>query len=163
MKLDLHNRPKSAIPIKEENPVWESIKFEVQWNFNNYIKSPIKMIFRGLKNFWRFRKVIWNFNWWDYDFTQKVHEQCLIEMNKGWDEAHYIGSEDDQKQIQDLIDIMKTITESCDECTVESEANTEKLFAEFGEKLYSIREFERYTSETSTQKIKTNLVTVLWD
>ena len=41
----------------------------------------MKKFIKSLKNFWTFRKVIWNFRWWDYSFTTDVLKVCLKEMS----------------------------------------------------------------------------------
>jgi hypothetical protein len=41
----------------------------------------MKKFIKSLKNFWTFRKVIWNFRWWDYSFTMDMLKVCLKEMS----------------------------------------------------------------------------------
>jgi len=41
----------------------------------------MKKFIQSLKNFWTFRKVIWNFRWWDYSFTMDMLKVCLKEMS----------------------------------------------------------------------------------
>ena len=41
----------------------------------------MKNFIKSLKNFWIFRKVIWNFRWWDYHFTLSMMEKCLEVMS----------------------------------------------------------------------------------
>ena len=41
----------------------------------------MKNFIKSLKNFWTFRKVIWNFKWWDYSFTMDMLKVCLKEMS----------------------------------------------------------------------------------
>lgn len=37
----------------------------------------MKSILTGLYNFWFFRKVIWNFRWWDYSFNLELFSKSL--------------------------------------------------------------------------------------
>lgn len=37
----------------------------------------MKNILTGLYNFWYFRKVVWNFRWWDYTYNLRLFQESL--------------------------------------------------------------------------------------
>ena len=63
------------------------------------IKRKDYNIKNGIKNFWTYRKVIWNDRWYDYSYIFKLLEFKLKDTIKNWDKAHYVGSEFTKKRM----------------------------------------------------------------
>lgn len=66
----------------------------------------MKKFIKSLKNFWTFRKVIWNFNWWDYSFTFDVLKVCLKEMS---DNLETKGLEVDEPRLKKVEKMRRAI------------------------------------------------------
>jgi hypothetical protein len=66
----------------------------------------MKKIIKSLKNFWTFRKVIWNFRWWDYSFTLDVLKVCLKEMA---DNLETKGIEVDESRLKKVVKMRRAI------------------------------------------------------
>lgn len=72
----------------------------------------LRNFFTGISNLWYFRKVIWNFRWWDYQYNLEVFAktwECTRDgiLKKG---IHLCKSED-IIQIQELLDELKRFNE----------------------------------------------------
>ena len=66
----------------------------------------MKNFIKSLKNFWTFRKVIWNFKWWDYSFTMDVLKVCLKEMS---DNLETKGLEIDEPRLKKVEKMRRAI------------------------------------------------------
>lgn len=62
------------------------------WYHNLFIYDILYNIKNGIKNFWKYRKVIWNDRWYDYQPIFNILEFKLKDTIKNWDKAHYVGS-----------------------------------------------------------------------
>lgn len=62
------------------------------WYRNLFIFDVLYIIKNGIKNFWNYRRIIWNDRWYDYSFFLILIKFKLKLMIKNWDSAHYIGS-----------------------------------------------------------------------
>lgn len=62
------------------------------WYSHLFIFDCYYNIKNGFKNFWKYRKVIWNDRWYDYSYIFKLLEFKLKDTIKNWDNAHYVGS-----------------------------------------------------------------------
>ena len=62
------------------------------WCHNLFIFDILHNIQNGIKNFWTYRKVIWNDRWYDYQPIFNILEFKLKDTIKNWDKAHYVGS-----------------------------------------------------------------------
>ena len=67
------------------------------------IKRKDYNIKNGIKNFWTYRKVIWNDRWYDYSYIFKLLEFKLKDAIENWDKAHYVGSDFTKKRMQVLL------------------------------------------------------------
>lgn len=64
------------------------------------------------KNIWRFRKVLWNHNWWDHHYTIEALYTSISIMEKGFTErGHEIESSKDKKtkKMRRALELMKHI------------------------------------------------------
>lgn len=66
----------------------------------------MKKFIKSLKNFWTFRKVIWNFRWWDYTFTLDMMKVCLKEMS---DNLETKGLEVDEPRLKKVAKMRRAI------------------------------------------------------
>ena len=66
----------------------------------------MRKFIKSLTNFWTFRKVIWNFRWWDYSFTLDVLKVCLKEMS---DKLETKGIEVDAPRIKKVEKMRRAI------------------------------------------------------
>ena len=57
------------------------------WTLQDRLEStfidPVRVVSKGLMNFWRFRKVIYNWRWWDYSYTFNMLVEMLKDMEEG--------------------------------------------------------------------------------
>jgi len=139
---------------------WEAFKWEINWKWQHFIIYPLRSAENGIKNLWKYRKVIWEDRWWDYSFLMTMIKFKLKDTAKGWDGAHYINSDQDQTEILRLVEILNEIEDLEDDGTFtdKDSIKLKEKYQEFGEALFSIREFDR-----GGHKVKTNLVQLLWD
>ena len=76
----------------------------------------MKKFIKSLKNFWTFRKVIWNFRWWDYSFTLDMLKICLKEMSDNFETKGIEIDECRLKKVEkmrraiEIMDNMKGVT-----------------------------------------------------
>jgi hypothetical protein len=71
----------------------------------------IKSLFRGLYNFWYFRKEIWNFRDWDYTFQLRLWRKSLIPLKECILNSYELPEHRMQKveAIQEAIDLLDRI------------------------------------------------------
>jgi hypothetical protein len=66
----------------------------------------MRKFIKSLRNFWTFRKVIWNFRWWDYTFTLDMMKVCLKEMS---DNLETKGLEIDEPRLKKVAKMRRAI------------------------------------------------------
>ncbi len=143
---------------------WDEIKF----HWYNDFWYPLKNVFRGVRNFWYFRKEIWRFRWWDYSFFMDLQKKALEDMNNHWrKDTHYLFDWNEKLLLTRLVEILDEIEyiqeEMPDSMTYkEQEDKIQELYQEYGELLYKIREFEKEGYEHKYE-YKTNGIQTLWD
>lgn len=69
----------------------------------------------GISNFWKYRKIIWNDRWWDYDFTLKMIRFKLNDNIQNWDKSHYVGFEFTKKRMIVLLKRLDLFEEEIEE------------------------------------------------
>lgn len=69
-------------------------------------------LIQGLKNFWRFKKVIWRFRWWDYGFSDDLTNEAYKVMAENWHKSHYVGFEKDEKELKIIVELFKRMKET---------------------------------------------------
>jgi len=131
----------------------EEIKNKIFYFFRN-IRSNIRTFYIGVKNIWKWKKIIYNDRWWDYHFLHEILKFKLEDMEKNWSDSHYVNFEEDQKEIHDLVELLKTIDEK-DDMTEDISA----IYEEFGHKLFSKRKF----MDSDRSEYETSLILKLWD
>jgi len=150
---------------KTKETKWEAIKWEIDWNWNHYISSPIRSFKVGIKNLWTWRKVIYRDQWYDHAFFHRILKKKLETMYKGWVGAWQVGGDERRKEIKELIDILDRIEYLEDNVfTLESGEEISALYTKFGHLLFGVRRHTRY-GETSNKNtiIECPLFELLWD
>jgi hypothetical protein len=83
-----------------EKVIWYDTKLWKAWNF---IRRGLPNFF---KNIWRFRKELYNHNWWDYRFTLEMLYRSLSIMEKGISEK---GNEVDEGRNPKVIKMRRAL------------------------------------------------------
>lgn len=84
---------------------YEDTKFEIEWNFNHYIMTPVRNFRRGIENLFKYRKLIWEDRWWDYYFLLEMLKFKLKDMEEKWgSETHYVNDLDEKETLKKLIE-----------------------------------------------------------
>ena len=90
---------------------WKDIKEDIEiWYNNLFIFDYFYNIKHGIKNFWKYKSVIWNDRWYDYQYIFSLLEFKLKDTIKNWDNAHYVGSEFTKKRMQVLLNRIEEYT-----------------------------------------------------
>jgi len=148
----------------------EDIKFELEYFWDNKIRIPYIEFREGIKNFWKFRKVIWNYRWWDSSFFMNIQKVALKDMKENWHKNSYSCDDWNQTQIlYRLVEILDEIEELENDTSgniddwIQNEEKINKLYEEYGQILFGIREFEYYCDGKKDIERKTSAVRILWD
>lgn len=118
---------------------WEDIKF---WYNNLYIFDLWYNLKNGIKNFWKYKGVIWKDRWYDYSFIIELLKFKLKDNIKNWDKAHYVGSDFTKKR---MIVLLKRIEEF--------DSNLENL-----QELY----YKKKISKKKYNELKKELLMLTW-
>lgn len=122
---------------------WKDIKEDIEiWYNNLFIFDIFYNIKHGIKNLWKYKSVIWNDRWYDYQYIFSLLEFKLKDTIKNWDNAHYVGSEFTKKRMQVLLNRIEEYT-----------VNLENL-----EELY----YTKKISKTEYNKRKDDLINKTW-
>ncbi len=122
---------------------WKDIKEDIEiWYNNLFIFDIFYNIKHGIKNLWKYKSVIWNDRWYDYQYIFSFLEFKLKDTIKNWDNAHYVGSEFTKKRMQVLLNRIEEYT-----------VNLENL-----EELY----YTKKISKTEYNKRKDDLINKTW-
>lgn len=73
------------------------------WYNHLFIFDILYNIKYGIKNFWKYRNIIWKDRWYDYQYIFCILEFKLKDTIKNWGSAHYVGSEFTRKRMQVLL------------------------------------------------------------
>lgn len=66
------------------------------------IINEIKYFLNGISNFWKFRKEIYNWQCWDFGFTEDILRKCLEEKLKYFEKEDKEGFWDVKKPVKTL-------------------------------------------------------------
>ena len=160
----MSKHPKNHITEKAADFI-DSITWEVSWNWDNYLIQPFRTFKQGILNLWTWKGIIFRDRWYDHSYFHIILKKKLQLMEKGWDGAHYVGSEKTQEQITELIEILSKIEQHEDyEISHHSDAEISRLYEEFGEKLFKRRDHVKYGETPDKNTIyKGTLMETLWD
>jgi len=111
MKNDVNydNRFDEIIKELENNhySVFDKIEIFFYRNFGNTYDFFRYNLIQGIKNFWRFKKVIWRHRWYDYSFSDDVVEECYKIMAENWYKSHYIGGDKDELELIHIVELFE--------------------------------------------------------
>ena len=131
------------------------------------IKHTIVSIFTGLKNFWIFRKEIYRYRWWDYEFFMNTLESRLTHMEKMWEQGTHESAESDREHIQEVLAKIKEIKEIE---TTDDHMKEAENYEEYGKKMkeltylmFSVRRLVYKRENKDIDIRETNLILTLWD
>ncbi len=148
----------------DDETVIEKIKFEIEYFFDN-LTSKFRNIKKGTGNLIKYFPLIWNDRWWDSMFLHDMLRFKLNDMQKEWKNAHYVGSEYEEKLLKELVEILDEIRELEDDLDIDAQGKISNLYQEFGIKLFSIQRVEKTNEEFKDGKhvsVTTNMER-LWD
>lgn len=112
------------------------------WYNHLFIFDILYNIKHGIKNFWKYRKVIWKDRWYDYSYILKLLEFKLKDTIENWDNTHYVGSEFTKLRMQVILNRIEEYT-----------VNLENL----GDLLY-----HKKISREEYNRLKNNLLDKTW-
>lgn len=90
-------------PKDKKSSIKDKIEDIKTWCRNLFIFDWYYNIKNGVKNFWKYRSVIWNDRWYDYSYIFKLLEFKIKDTLDNWDKAHYIGSHFTKLRMQVLL------------------------------------------------------------
>jgi hypothetical protein len=92
--------------------------------------------FESLFNFWKFRKVVWNYRWWDYDFLLDFIEFILEDWTKHYGkDSNHVGDKFTRKRICVILKKLRKFRES--DCLLNEDYKElkENFFKVFGKNI----------------------------
>ena len=110
------------------------------------MKQFFKDIRTGIYNFWFFRKVIWDFRWWDYTFNLELFSKSLKLTSKMIQEKG--THEDSTKKVFEINRVIELIDK------VQSADFIEQAEREIGHEIDTDRKFEKIPGKNSYRMIK---------
>ena len=91
----------------------------------------------------------------------------LKNVRDNWKNAHYCGSENEEKMLQRLVQILEEIDALADNFEMgykEQDKKEKALYEEFGELLFKPRDYPKYNCENEVETtVNTNGIQMLWD
>jgi hypothetical protein len=85
--------------------LWEDVKFEIEYWWQNSIVYRWKTFTKGISNLWRWRKIVWRDRWWDYDFLNEFLLFKLKDMEAHWGvDTHYVNDFVEKDTLKKLIE-----------------------------------------------------------
>ncbi len=76
------------------------------------IKEAPRNIKRGVKSLIYWLPIIWQSNWWDFGYLLDLMEHQIKRMRNNWDDAHYVDSEKEKKQMEDTLKLLDQFNDS---------------------------------------------------
>lgn len=65
---------------------------DIQIWYTHTILYPYWDVIDGIRNYWTYRKIIYNDRWYDYSYILTLLEFKLQDTINQWDKSHYVGS-----------------------------------------------------------------------
>jgi len=142
----------------------EDIKFEIDYFWNNSIMYPIRRFLRGIRNFWYFRKEIWEFAWWDYSYFNNLQRKALKEYQRLHKEGYHCDSWNQHliaTRAVEILDEIEDIEENYYGKDKQDKIN--KLYKEFAEVLYIPHERDTVCDGKKEKRYPCAGIETLWD
>ena len=86
----------------------------VPWNFVRYD------FWNGIKNFWRYKAVIWRHRWYDYSLADDVMAEMYKDRLENWKYSYHLHAHEDEKYLKIIVELFKRLKET-DTLTVEDD------------------------------------------
>ena len=100
--------------IKLKNKL-NNIKLNIEIWFTHTFKYPYWDFKSGIKNFWKYRKIIWNDRWYDYFFIIELYKFKLKDNIDNWDKSNYVGSNFTKKRMIVLYNRLNSYLDNLEE------------------------------------------------
>lgn len=111
----------------------------------------------GIYNFWFFRKVIWNFRWWDYSFNLDILERSIESTVEGTEtKGNHKDPSEKIKDMRRVIYLLKKVRS--DEFIKEAEDEVGYELKGFDIKEVPGKEYFELVDVVGTDKIKSKKV-----
>ncbi len=91
---------------------------------------------RFFRNIWKFRKILWTHEWWDYSFTLKTLHTSLSIMEEGMSTKGWEVKETKDKKVEKMRRVIQLLQHRIDDDYIN------RAESELGEIIYSPWEFE---------------------
>lgn len=124
-----------------EKLVWYDSKL---WKVWSAIRYDIPLFF---KNIWRFRKELYNHQWWDYRFTLEILYRSIYIMEKGMSERGIEVTSSRDKKVAQMRRVLELLKHKLDDDYIE---RAEKKFGDLNLKEW---EFEKIEDSSSYRLI----------
>ena len=137
---------------------------KVRCCFNN-IPLGYDSFLQGIKNLIKYRKLIWSDRWYDSTFLHQMLRFKLNDMAQEWKNAHYVGSEYEEKLLKELVQLLDDIDALEDDFNPATYGMIDNKYQEFGIKLFSIQKVTKYNKDFENGEdtsVCTNM-SRLWD
>jgi len=105
---------------------------------------------RFFKNVWRFRKVLWSHEWWDYSFTLKTLHTSLSIMEEGMSTKGHEIRETRDKKVEKMRRVLLLLRNKIDDNYID------RAESELGPIIYSPWEFEDVEDKPGFSRIVEN-------
>lgn len=105
---------------------------------------------RFFKNVWRFRKVLWSHEWWDYSFTLKTLHTSLSIMEEGMSTKGHEIRETRDKKVEKMRRVLLLLQNKIDDNYID------RAESELGPIIYSPWEFEDVEDKPGFSRIVEN-------
>ena len=100
--------------IKLKNKL-NNIKLNIGIWFTHNFKYPYLEFKSGIKNFWKYRKIIWDDRWYDYFFIIELYKFKLKDNIDNWDKSNYVGSNFTKKRMIILYNRLNSYLDNLEE------------------------------------------------
>jgi len=117
---------------KVDETFWERVKFEIEY-FSRIQMSKIRDIKKGIKNLWKYKKIIWKDRWWDYYFFVEIIKFKIKDMESHWGkDTIYIDDYKEENFLKELINILSKIEHLENSESFEASKEISELYEQFG-------------------------------
>ncbi len=152
----------------ESKDTWiNDLKFEISYNWDRFINS-FYSVKQGFKNLWKYKKIIWNDRWYDYEYIVDLLEFKLKDTKDNWKNSY--SCIDKAPELQELLDILQEIRELDGDVSggIEDwhrrDEEINRLYEKFGNKLFGIQKITQKDCEGKVEKTyKCSWIRTLWD
>ena len=102
---DFEKRMKDQLTWYDEVEIFLYRMFRTPWHFFRYD------LWIGLKNFWRYKKVIWRHRWWDYAYADDVIHELYKERADNWKHSHHVNGDKEEAELKIIVELFRRMIE----------------------------------------------------